>query len=61
MLILWIILGIIGAALVYIGRRNERAFVWVGLAVLLAAAVLFVLWLVHILDDNTTAAFLNLR
>lgn len=52
MLILWIILAIIGAALVYFGRGRERLLVYAGYLVFLAALVVFVLWLVNILDDN---------
>lgn len=53
MLILAIILGIIGAAFAYFGRRNALAAAfWFGVLILAIAAVVLVIWLVGVLDDN---------
>jgi len=52
MLILAIILAVIGAVLVYLSRRYERAFIWGALIAFAAAAIFFVIWLVDVLGDN---------
>lgn len=52
MLILWIILAVLGAVLVYFGRRHERLLVWAGYLVFIAAIVVFVIWLIAVLDEE---------
>jgi uncharacterized membrane protein YeaQ/YmgE (transglycosylase-associated protein family) len=53
MLILAIILGIIGAAFAYFGRRHAvAAAFWFGVLILAIAAVLLLIWLVAVLNDN---------
>lgn len=53
MLILWIILAILGAVLVFFGRRMpERVMVWAGYLVFIAAIVVFIIWLIAVLDNE---------
>ena len=60
MLVLWIILAILGAALVYLGRRHERFLVYAGYLAFVAALVVFVLWLLDVLESEGVDAVVRL-
>jgi hypothetical protein len=52
LIVLAIIAAIIGALCMWASRRYERTFIWAAAIAFVVAAILFVLWLVAVLDDN---------
>ena len=61
MLILWIVLAIAGALLFLAARETgERGFRWAGILAFIGAVVVFVLWLVDVLESEGVDAVIRL-
>lgn len=61
MLILWIILAVVGALLFLASRETgERGFRWAGYLAFIGALVVFILWLIDVLEAEGVDAVVRL-